>query len=263
MVANKTGPMLRDWLDRILGPNVPRRTRGVAHGGTSLTLRGVKETTKDVDFAFIDRADFDHVRRALEDAGYRVTARYEQFGELQLRLENPQEPIDIIDVRHPTWNHWAMKGLALRGCTRIRHGNFELLQPDVETALVFKTYPARASDIQDLKRLVEQTAPRWDRVRKIFEEQERLALDQETYAAALLITQVRGRALASLGTLAEAGVEGVQPLVGWIRERWNALGLPIRTAKEVLALVRNDENAWARFLTDHSEELARRSGIPP
>lgn len=258
MVDNKTGPMLRDWLDRIVGSNVPRGTRGVAHGGTSLTLHGVKDTTKDIDFAFIDRTHFDHVRKVLLQANYKVTAEYDQFGEIQLRFENPNENIDVIDLRHPTWNHWIMKGLALRGCTRIRHANFELLQPDVETVFVFKTYPCRPSDLQDLKGIVEKATLRWDRIKKIFEEQERFAHDQEKYSPALLIGHIRGRALASVLTLHEAGVERITPIVEWVRGRWLTLGLPPRDAKALLELVRNEDNGWSGFLTQHVDELEHR-----
>ncbi len=257
VAENKTGPMLREWLERNLGKNVRRGARGFAHGGTCLTLHGLKDTTKDVDFAFEKREDFDQVRAALQRAGYKETQNFGQFGELQIRLENPQESIDVIDLRHPTWNHWTMQGTALRGCVKIQHGNFELLQPDVETIFVFKTYPCRPSDLQDLKRIVEKTEVRWDRVETIFREQESYAKKQEKYAPGLLIAYIRGRAYASIVTLRESGVKQVDQIAGWARDRWNELGLPPMTAAEVLALLRRDDHAWARFLDDHAQALEK------
>jgi len=247
--------MLREWLERNLGKNVRRGARGFAHGGTCLTLHGLKDTTKDVDFAFEKREDFDQVRAALQRAGYKETQTFEQFEELQIRFENPQEKIDVIDLRHPTWNHWTMKGTALRGCVKIQHGNFELLQPDVETVFVFKTYPCRPSDLQDLKRIVEQSELRWERVETIFREQESYAKKQEQYAPSLLIGHIRGRAYASTTTLLETNVRQVDRIAAWARDRWNELGLPSKTAADVLALVRGEDNGWSRFLDEHGATL--------
>ncbi len=59
------------WFGEIGGK--PRgATRSIAHGGTALSLLGVKESTKDVDLSFEDRADYERFRDTLSGLGYRV-----------------------------------------------------------------------------------------------------------------------------------------------------------------------------------------------
>lgn len=260
----KTGTVLREWLDRAIGPRVPPKTRGVAHGGTLLTLRGIKDTTKDVDFAFIDSVSFDSSRRALLANHYQLEADFQPLpGETFHRYRHKTEDVDLVDLRFPTWNSWVMKGAALQGCDRVAHANFELLLPDVETTFVFKTYPCRPADISDMKRILEKD-PRlnWTRVRQIVEEQEAFAAEKEDYATSLLIAESRGRAYASSGVLAADGETRIQDFHAWTRERWRALGLPEQTPQETIEEIREDQNRenenfpWRKRLHAHEQLIS-------
>ncbi len=270
MTEPKTGVVLREWLDRILGPHVPPRTRGVAHGGTLLTLRGIKDTTKDVDFAFIDRGSFDACDAALLKGRYRLEADFQAVpGEIFRRYRNDSEAVDLVDLRFPTWNSWVMKGSALRGCTLLAHGRFELLQPDIETTFVFKTYPCRPADLSDLQRIVERVPILdWVRVRLIIQEQEGFAIEKENHSTALVIAESRGRAYASAGVLLQQGDQRVAAFYHWARVRWQELGFPPETAQEVLDLIRQDHDQersdlpWRNRLHDHEDVIRDRLRLP-
>lgn len=259
MTEQKTARMLARWLDQVISPAVPKGTRAVAHGGTLLALRGIKETTKDVDLAFLDRHAFDQVRGALERAKYRVTMDLAPLpGESLLRFENPSEDVDVVDVRHPTWNSWRMAGAALRGCTRDLRQNVELLLPDAETAFVFKSYPCRPSDLSDLAAILRKLGVaglHWAKIRRIVLEQESYWKDQKDYSEEMLVGQLRGRMVASWSALAKAGHSPPDAELEWATERWSRLGLPSRSPEELLELVRGDENEWPLFLSRHERTI--------
>jgi len=48
-----------------------RKVHLIACGGTALTLGGIKESTKDVDFMVPDEAEYKYLIRILKDLGYR------------------------------------------------------------------------------------------------------------------------------------------------------------------------------------------------
>lgn len=269
MAELKTGAVLREWLDRALGPMVLPRTQGVTHGGTLLTLRGIKDTTKDVDFAFLDRKAFASCGKALIANKYNLEADFQPWpGETYRRYRNPSETVDLVDLRHPTWNSWAMKGAALRGCERFFHGNFELLLPDVETSFVFKTYPCRPADISDMGRILEKVPTlNWARIRQIFEEQEEFAAEKKAYSPVLLVAESRGRAFASSGVLLDDGERRIKEFHSWARERWRQLGLPKATPQQTIEEIRKDQDGeaakfpWRDRLHNREAQIARTLGL--
>lgn len=260
MTELKTASTLGAWLDW-LGAIVPGGTQAVAHGGTALTLSGVKASTKDVDVAFMERISFEAVKGAL-GRKYRVEADMRQWGSEQfLRYRNPAEAIDVVDLRFPTWNSWRMEGLALAGCVKTPHGRLRLLIPDLETLFVFKSYPCRSADLSDVRTIVEKSPLRWDRVKRIYEEQEQYASSSTEQSGALLVAQTRGRAFACIGTLDAGGAKGLDAIWPWIEKRWTELRLPLRSTREVLELVNRDSTDWSEFLTANEARIAERVGI--
>lgn len=78
---------LQIWLQRDIGSRLSDETELIAHGGTALTLLGLKEASKDVDFGFRTKADFDRLVALLRRIGYRATMDLRPSpGELLLRL---------------------------------------------------------------------------------------------------------------------------------------------------------------------------------
>jgi hypothetical protein len=262
LVELKSASMLAEWLDRVTGTRVPRATRGVAHGGTSLTLQGIKDSTKDVDFAFLEKTGFDAVRRALLDARYKMKFDLRPIPtEVFQRFENSVETIDTVDIRYPTWNSWSMKGLALSGCLLEPHGNLELLVPDIHTATVFKTYPCRPSDLDDLRDIIRKGRPSWERVKRIADEQDAFAAESENYAGALVIAKRRARAYASISALVRAGIAEAGAFLPWVRDRWTMLGVKTTAPAALLDLIRSEDMAWENSLSGEEARIAKALGI--
>ena len=71
--------VLRQW-----SKFIKRKVRLVACGGTAMTLLGVKESTKDVDFMVPDLKEYDYLIRILKDLGYREinSTRFQRENEI-------------------------------------------------------------------------------------------------------------------------------------------------------------------------------------
>ncbi|MBI4393537.1 MAG: hypothetical protein HY556_07050 [Euryarchaeota archaeon] len=215
-----------------------------------------------MDFAFLEKAGFEAVREALRDARYKMKFDMRPIPEeIFQRFENPGETIDIADIRYPTWNSWSMKGLALSGCVLENHGNLELLHPDIHTAAVFKMYPCRPSDLDDLRDIIRKGRPSWDRVKRIAQEQDRFAAENETYSGALVIAKRRARAFASISALAKVGIPEAEDLLPWVRDRWTALGVGKAAPAELLDLIRDEDMSWEKGLSEQEGRIAEALGI--
>lgn len=53
-----------------------RRVRLIACGGTAMTLLGIKESTKDIDFIVPDEGEYKYLLARLSELGYRPATRY-------------------------------------------------------------------------------------------------------------------------------------------------------------------------------------------
>ena len=53
-IKSKNATTLILWLQNRISKYLQRKVTTYAHGGTALSLLGIKESTKDVDFSFTD-----------------------------------------------------------------------------------------------------------------------------------------------------------------------------------------------------------------
>src|SRR5947208_1466011 len=170
----KTAGDLQIWLAE-MGNRAVSSTELMAHGGTALTLLGLKESTKDVDFSFRRRDHLDRMVDILRHAGYKETRQLRPNArEIQLRLENPASVIDLVDLRFPTWNRWRLTTNILRNARSVPYSSLDLILPDRDVVFLFKTYPLRDSDLDDLRGIVDRSALDQVRIVDLFDEQDRL-----------------------------------------------------------------------------------------
>lgn len=143
----------------------------VAIGGTALSLLGMKQATKDVDFLFLKPENMETFAGALKKLGYRPTAKGPaKYGEAlnnesMKRLHHAGRGLPPFDLFYG----WIVKA-KLTSSVRKRLepiglvGNLVLKIPCHEDLLLFKANSSRQSydDFMDAKTIVESRAIDWD-----------------------------------------------------------------------------------------------------
>jgi len=224
---------LQIWLQRDIGSRLTDETELIAHGGTALTLLGLKEASKDVDFGFRTKMDFDRFVALLRRIGYRATMDLRPSpGEVLLRLENPSSLVDVVDLRFPTWNNWRLTHRVLEAARIIPRGKARLVLPDRDAVFLFKTYPLRETDLEDLRAIIDRSRPNQRRVIRLFDEQDglnRAELNQAdvTFEPLFNILNLRARFAGSLSLLGDRHRGKVKQLADYSWRRFKEVGLPI------------------------------------
>lgn len=239
-------------------------TEAIAHGGTALTLLRLKPSTKDVDFGFRNRADLDRFSKALERQGYRVTRDFRANPrEVYLRMEDPRSRIPAVSLRAPTWNNWRMTEAILSRALVLPLGRLRLVQPDGDALFLFKTYPLRETDLDDLRAILRVSPPNETRVIALFDEQDavhRSELLAETEHEPLInILELRVRFAASLRLLGPSARRGIPRIARHGRARFEELRLrPSLT--DLIRRLRATERVttWEDILDESGSRLRER-----
>jgi len=239
-------------------------TEAIAHGGTALTLLRLKPSTKDVDFGFRHRADLDRFSKALERQGYRLTRDFRANPrEVYLRMEDPRSRIPAVDLRAPTWNNWRMTEAILSRALVLPIGRLRLVQPDREALFLFKTYPLRETDLDDLRAILRVSPPDQARVIALFDEQDaihRSELLAETIHEPLLnILELRVRFAASLRLLGPSYRRRIPRIARRARIRFGELQLrPSLT--DLIRRLRTTEGVmtWEDVMAESGDRLRER-----
>ncbi len=205
-------------------------TEAIAHGGTALTLLGLKPSTKDVDFGFRDRTDLDRFSKALKRQGYRLTRDFRANPrQVYLRMEDPSSRIPAVDLRAPTWNNWRMTEAILSRALVLPIGRLRLVQPDRDAIFLFKTYPLRETDLDDLRGILRISPPDQARVIALFDEQDALhrseLLADTAHEPLINILELRVRFAASLRLLGPSARRGIPRIARHGRTRFEELRL--------------------------------------
>lgn len=257
----KTAGDLQIWLGQ-LGERATTAVQLAAHGGTALTLLGLKESTKDVDFSFRTREDFDHMVRTLWQAGYKETWQFRPNArEIQMRFENSDSLIDVIDLRFPTWNRWRLTANVLRNAHSIPYGRLNLILPDRDVIFLFKTYPLRDSDLDDLRGIVDRTSPDQSRIINLFDEQDRICREELEkqdleYEPLIDILNLRTRYAGSFLLIGQTYRNRLKRLVGHSRKKLRELDLGI-SLKAIVQELRDPDGVedWDKMLGERMEPL--------
>lgn len=259
-----TARELGTWLDRDVGPALREETEAVAHGGTALTMLRLKASTKDVDFGFRAGEDFERFVAALKATGYRVTRDFRPNPrETYLRLERRGALVTPVDLRFPTWNNWRLTGMVLRRARVIPYGQVRVVVPDRDAVFLFKTYPLREMDLDDLRAILDRSPPDQARVITLFEEQDALhrsALPKETEHEPLInILELRIRFAASLRLLGPSRRRMIPRIARVARTRFEELRLrPSLT--DLIQRIRATEGVttWEDILDQSGDRLRER-----
>ncbi len=73
LIRPKNASTLLLWLEKDISRHLDHRVKAFAHGGTALPLLNIKDSTKDVDFTFIDKDEFYSIVSVLKTMNYNPT----------------------------------------------------------------------------------------------------------------------------------------------------------------------------------------------
>ncbi len=266
-VRPKTASDLLGWLEREVSPHLEVETRAIAHGGTALALLRIKDSTKDVDFAFRSQDEFDRFTHVLESLGFKrrrdIRANPK---EVYQRFENPSSIVDVVDVRFPTWNNWRVSKAVLGKALIMRFGNLGLVRLDRDAIFLYKTYPLRETDIDDLKTILTNGAPDESCVIELFDEQDgihRSELPKDTAHEPLLnILELRVRFAASLDLIGPVPRRGIPRIARHAKRRFLDLRLR-QTLSGLTDILRHSELvSWDSILGSDFDTLRDRLATP-
>ena len=265
--AGKTAGDLVEWLASEVGPRLSEETEVIAHGGTALTLLGLKGSTKDVDLGFRTREYLDRFVRALEELGYRrIADMRSRPTEIFLRFRSPGHVIDLVDLRYPTWNNWRLTEALLRGAVVLRFGTLRLVRLDPEAIFLFKTYPLRDADLEDLRGVIDRASVDQARVIALFDEQDGLhradlAREDIEHEPLFNILQLRVRFAGSCDLLGARYRAAVPRIARHAREKFRELRLR-RTLPRLVSLLRDPDRLvdWDEIVGGDADGLRARLG---
>lgn len=163
------------WLENDISRYLDHEIQTYAHGGTALTLLGIKDSTKDVDFTFTQKDEFYGLIAILKRMGYNSTYDFKTGNRSHwIRLERQGSDVDIIDLHWPYWNNWRITKLIERGSIQKLYGKILLKLLDHNAIFLFKAYPVRVTDIDDLRTVIEKRELDEDRLMALFNEQDEM-----------------------------------------------------------------------------------------
>jgi len=152
----------------------------------------------------------------------------------------------------------------LRNARSVPYGKLDLILPDRDVVFLFKTYPLRDSDLDDLRGIVDRSPPDQARVVNLFDEQdslcrkelERSDLEHEPL---IDILNLRTRFAGSFSLVGEVYRKKLRRLVSHSRKKLRELDLVVSLDSLVQTL--RDPDAvedWDRILGDRMESLRRK-----
>ena len=252
-IRPKTSADLLSWLGREVGPRLEVETRAIAHGGTALTLLGIKDSTKDVDLAFESQDAYDRFAHVLESLGF--VSKWDLRAnpkEVHQRFENLSAIVDIIDMRFPTWNNWRVTKAVLEKAVILNFGNLRVGRLDRDAIFLYKTYPLRETDIDDLKSILAKDAPDESRVIRLFTEQDRIhrseLLKDTVHEPFFNVLQLRVRFAASIELIGPANRRRIPLIARYAKRKFTELHLR-QTLPNMIEVLRNsDQVFWDRIL---------------
>lgn len=266
VTPEKTAADLQLWLQDELSPRVLKKTEILAHGGTALTLLGLKEATKDVDFSFVSREEFERVVAALQNLGYKTDMDLKPRGsergsEQMFRFVDSRRRVDVVDLRWPTWNNWRITRLVRARSVQIPFGNVTLTRLDKDAIFLFKAFPLRDTDLADLTRILDAGPVDEPRIISLFDEQdeihrrELMRTDVE-YEPLIRILELRARVAGSLELIGPAYRRLIPRIWKNVVGKFRELGLG-ESPRKLASLLRDEGKvvSWDDLLGADFEKL--------
>lgn len=265
----KTAADLQLWLEREIGPRLSEATEMIAHGGTALSLLGLKESSKDVDFVFQRESDFRRMLGALERLSYAKTMELRPNPrEVMVRLENAEQRVDVVDLRFPTWNNWLLTRRVMARARSIPYGLLRLVLPERDVIFLFKCYPLRDVDLRDLEGVIDRSTPNQTNVIGLFNEQDRLNREELLredieHEPLINVLNLRTRFAGSLSLLSPAHKRKVFRLAQLSKQKFHELDLEIPLG-ELVRRLRDPERMldWDAVSGGRTDALRKRLSLP-
>lgn len=156
-------------------------------GGLNLMIRGIKDSTKDIDLVLKDRNDLNEMKSSLREIGYRESVRAESYSLFpSVVMEKNGCPKFDLFVRVVCGGISLSEEMEKRakfskGFNRLR---VNLLSP--EAIFIFKSISEREGDLEDVKALSLKYPLDWNRIFSEIKRQEEKS--GKTFSFALLDT---------------------------------------------------------------------------
>jgi len=161
-----------------LGDTIDERVDAYLSGGANLILRGLKDTTKDIDVVVADREAFLTLVEALQELGY------EERRDLEAVYEQLAPSLVLEKDGFPRWNIFVdvvadalslTGGMQDRSDTERQFGTLRLHLLSLTDIFVFKAVTDREGDLEDAALIARQGTVDWQQVMDEIERQEEQA----------------------------------------------------------------------------------------
>ncbi len=148
-----------------IGAILPVRVKIYMIGGGALSLKGLKEATKDVDLVLLDKKALHQIKDSFEKIGYEIDKGLfkEQFYKdaVFVFLDKSGSRIDIlVDVVCGMLR--LTEDMQKRAAKYGSFGNLDLYLVSNEDILLFKAITDRPQDLKDIRALIDATKLNWD-----------------------------------------------------------------------------------------------------
>lgn len=151
-----SGESLRQTFRRV-GQCLDHPAEAYLIGGGAMTLRGIKDSTKDIDLVTKDRTSFRRIEAALLDLGYtqetELAREYESLGATAVLKAGGGGHVDIFD-RQVALKLSFSKTMAARAEQISSDGNLTVFACSPVDVVLFKSMTPRSGDLDDVRAVI-------------------------------------------------------------------------------------------------------------
>jgi hypothetical protein len=165
-----TKNQLESWLEEI-SSFITKPVSIYLIGGGSMSFRGIKQITKDIDLVTLARKDFEIVDSAIKNAGYKCEEGIkDEFYLTALAVYLRRD--SRIDVFLEKVGKMLLFSQAMKHRATLyrKIGNLSVYLASPEDVFIFKSMTTREGDVVDCRTLIEETLD-WDAVYSEIKEQ--------------------------------------------------------------------------------------------
>lgn len=171
----------QEKLFEAIGKKLKRKTEAYIIGGSAMLFYNAKVATRDIDIVTGSKADFEGLKKALEEMGFYkkppfINAKYGKLDvEKPVFFELGDRRIDLFMKKIICFE--LSETIASRVMEAHEYGNLTVKIVSPEDIILLKCATERAGDRQDAKELIERYNIKWDVVIKEAENQSKIGGD--------------------------------------------------------------------------------------
>lgn len=148
-----------------IGSVLPVRVKVYMIGGGALSLKGLKEATKDIDLVLLSRNALNQIKNSLEKIEYKIDKGLfeEQFYKdaVFVFLDESGSRIDLL-IDNVCGMLRLSEDMQKRAAKYKSFGNLDVYLVSNEDILLFKAVTNRSQDLKDIRTLIDATKLDWD-----------------------------------------------------------------------------------------------------